>query len=138
MKNSLLVLAGAFACWGSGCAPDDSSDTGRSALRPGTYYQPTQAYRVTIRSRNGIVTLLDVPRGVHLSLHGEQNSFDEGARGAFPHTFQGPLTLRARRTDEIEENEGSIAREVMAKAPLEMTLGNAVVVIDTLVVEESP
>ena len=137
MKKWGVVFPIAVLCWFIGFAPDDSADPNERASGPSTYYQPSQAYRVTIRSDKGIVTRLEVLKGVYLSLHGakDQDSFHDGSREDFPHTFLGPLAIRMRRTDEIEANESLISRQVMAKAPLEISLGASVVVIDTFVVE---
>ena len=97
-----------------------------------TFYAPTKDYEVTIESDNGVVSVLDISNGVFLSVHAlkEQNpSREHDFQNGLPRTFHGDIIIRLRRADEMEENESRGAGDIMAKAPLEMTLKNAVVVV---------
>ena len=76
---------------------------------------------------------LTVGTGVFLNLVAteEQNpGFKESMD--FPRTCRGNITIRTRREDEIQDGESRVAHEFMAKAPLEMTLKNAVVLLEVV------
>ena len=98
-----------------------------------TFYTPTFVYEVTIRSENGVVTVLDLPKGVSLTVSAsmaQYPSLTEYRQNGLLGTYQGDIIIiRMRRADEIEKDEGPAGMDIVAKAPLEMTLTNAVVVV---------
>ena len=95
------------------------------------FYAPIQAYKVTIESEKGIVTVLEVPPGVFLNVQGYVNQNPSvRERTTDPRTFRGELVIRSRRADEREVGESRALHEIMAKSPLEMHLKNAVVVVE--------
>ncbi len=98
-----------------------------------TFFSTTGAHRVSIRSELGVVTVLEVPDGVLLSICGDAGAI-RSKLGEIDDTasFTGNLTLRARRSDEIIEGESRTADDIMAKAPLEMKLKRVSVTVDTV------
>ena len=102
------------------------------------FYAPMQPYKVTIQSPRGVVSVLDVPKGVFLNIQGlqEQNpDFREDT--GLPRTFRGDLTVRTRRADEVQAAESTVARDIMAKSPLVISLTNAVVIVESVKEPES-
>ena len=113
--------------------PADSVSARSGPLPPGafeSYYAATRAYRVTVCSDGGVVSTFEVPEGTFLSVQGrkDQNPSFRDDHG-FPHTFRGDLVLRTRRADEVAETESTAAHAIMAKAPLEVRIADAVVVV---------
>ena len=115
-------------------APADSAGAQSGSLPQGafeSYYAAARAYRVTVRSDGGVVSTFEVPEGTFLSVQGrkDQNPSFRDDHG-FPHTFRGDLVLRTRRADEVAETESTAAHAIMAKAPLEVRIADAVVVVE--------
>ncbi len=96
-----------------------------------SYFGPHNAYRVTIESDNGVVSVIDVPEGVLLSIvASEYGARESGDSSQIPRLFRGDMTIRARRNDEVREGESSMASDLMAKAPLEVKLHGVVVSVE--------
>lgn len=98
-----------------------------------TYFSPKQSVKLTITSENGIVSVLEVREGVILNVVASEErnpGFNEPME--LPRTYRGDITIRLRRQDEVQETESRVAQEIMARAPLEMTLKNAVVLLETV------
>lgn len=96
-----------------------------------TYYHPRQAWKVTIQTDNGVLSVLEVPEGVYLSVQASeaQNPISEGSTDIHG-AYQGDIVIRTCRVDETQENES--LDEKMAKSPLEMSLKNATVIVEVL------
>ena len=131
MKTILLSLLVLFI-FGAEALAQDTPPYGFE-----TYYSSGNAYRITIESHNGTLTVLEVPQGVMVNVAGsmEQNPLPRAGSG-LPHTFRGDLIIRTRRADEIEATESSRSAEIMSQAPLELALTNAVVTIAVVEEEE--
>ena len=96
-----------------------------------TFFNTTEAHKVTIRSEGGVVTVLEVPEGVFLSVFGgAEATRSETSEADRSVSFSGDLTLRARRRDEMAVGESRNADDIMAKAPLEMKLESASVTVE--------
>lgn len=90
-----------------------------------SFFGPARAYRVKIESEGGVVSTLELPKGVYLSLYGASGSKrGEMDASTGTQTFSGDLTLRIRRADELVEGESAKAVDIMARAPLAMELRN--------------
>ena len=105
-------------------------------MPPGTfnhYYAPIKAFKVTIESENGLVSVVNIPLGVYLNVEAyeaQNPDYHDWTEG--PRTFRGDIVLRARRADEIKSGESSHAHEMMALAPFEISLTNAVVLVEKI------
>lgn len=133
MKPLFLILA-LMVCSSAVAFAQDNPSAQKVSMDPvvsNTYYAAVQAYRVTIESANGMVSVLDVPRGVLLNVQTNtvQNDDIEQVQD-LPHTFRGDLVIRTRRVDEVEASEGLMSKNIMAKAPVEMVVKNGVVVVE--------
>ena len=98
-----------------------------------SYFGPGQAFKVTVESENGVVSVLDVPKGVFLNVVAfiDENP-DKNGRLEFPMEIKGDVTIRTRREDELKSNESRSADSIMAWSPLEMSLKNVVVHLDVI------
>ena len=102
-------------------------------LDSNVYFGSVCSYRVTVQSENGMVSVLDVPRGVLLSVHTEAEYPRpvDRPRG-FPWTFDGNIIIRMRRADEVAPGESRVSHEIMARAPLSIVLRDVTVVVEKL------
>ena len=93
-----------------------------------TFFGPQDAFRVTITSANGVVSVVDVPKGVILNVVASENAAGQLKDSSkYPHLFRGDMTIRCRRSDEVRDGESRVASEMMAKAPLDIKLREVVV-----------
>ncbi|MHB8077893.1 MAG: hypothetical protein ACYDIE_01385 [Candidatus Krumholzibacteriia bacterium] len=93
-----------------------------------SFFGPQDAFQVTISSANGVVSVIDVPRGVILSVAAaeyEARELEDSLK--YPRLFRGDMTIRTRRFDEVKNSEGNAATDLMAKAPLEVKLQGVIV-----------
>lgn len=133
MKRTLLATALVAAFCGNALA--QITDT--LAERPfpaGTFvshYAPGQDYTITVESEDGIVSTLTVPRGAFLSVQAttEHNPDYKEAHG-IPREFRGDIVIRTRLATEVAPDESRSAPAIMSKAPVAMTVKNAVVLVE--------
>ena len=132
MKRFLVILV--FLC----CALPLSAaiETSTSPLQCESdgsfrsYFGPGLEFEVTIYSDKGVVSVMEVPEGVFLGVSGEPGSkYEKPERDGEPYTFSGDLTIRTRRADEMADGESRSAGDIMAKAPVVIELGNALVAV---------
>ena len=96
-----------------------------------SYFGPHNAFKVTIESENGVVSIVDVPKGVILSVvASEYEACESRDASQIPRLYRGDMTIRTRRNDEVKEGESTRGSDLMAKAPLEVTLHGVVVSIE--------
>ena len=88
-------------------------------------------HRVTI-SRNGtIVTTLNVPAGVWLSVYSDQEPVRTGQDGRLE--FHGNVEIRTKPNAEVQRPGSGDATDMMATAPLVVTAQNVDVLSETLI-----
>jgi hypothetical protein len=85
---------------------------------------------VIVNRKGALLTRLEIPKGVSLSLYAQH-----GTRithpGAFAE-FHGDVVIRVRPDREVDlSKERPFAQEIMAMAPLVMTVGGADVVFQS-------
>ncbi len=118
--------------WGS-LLPADS-------LGLNAYFSPKRAHRVRISSSQGVVSVLEVPRGTWLNVQADQEvnaGWQARANTTVgPPVFRGDVALRTRRADEVEESDGSALFAVMARSPVEVMLRDVVVEVKAVKLEE--
>jgi hypothetical protein len=131
MNKSLVFLFLFLAGCSSAFAQAVSPPWPEGALS--AYFGPNQALMLTVTSENGIVSVLDVPKGVFLNVVAVEDQ-NPGIMESLelPITFRGDMTIRTRREDEIEKPQGRAAHEFMATSPLVMTLKSAVVILEAV------
>ena len=135
MKLLSLLLFLAFAGSTMSMAQDPPPPR-EPVFPPGTinhYYLPSTAFKVTIESESGLVSVVNIPLGVFLNVqfYEEKNpEYHEWKGGA--RTFRGDIVIRARREDEIESGESNAAHDLMAKSPFQISLSNAVVLVEKI------
>ena len=135
MKTLYLFISLSFlycsASWGQQVNP-----VKEPIMPPGTinhFYAPTTSYKVTIESANGLVSVVSIPIGVFLNVqfyeleNPEYHEWDGG-----PRTFRGDIVIRARRSDEIKPEVGGGAQEMMNNSPFEISLSDAVVLVEKI------
>ena len=84
-------------------------------------------YRVTIYRNGTLLTRLEIPKGVYLSVY----STDPRAPGAVPRfEYHGDVMIRARPRSEVDSGESGNAEVMMEKAPLIMTAQSVDVVVE--------
>ena len=100
MKTLTLALFVTMCCCSVALAQDQSPDdeAARSSDSFDIYYS-NQGYKVTIESKSGVVSVLEVPQGVLLNLEVQMTQNPSLLRqGAdLPRTFRGDLVIRTRR-----------------------------------------
>ncbi|MEM1094763.1 MAG: hypothetical protein AAGJ10_09175 [Bacteroidota bacterium] len=99
-------------------------------IRPGYFnlYLDAPGYTLTIEHEDGLVSTVDVPKGVLLNVEASEEDNREvnasGARVAFPLTLQGDIVVRTRQADTIRPGESQSMRAIMDKAPFKLSLTN--------------
>ena len=135
MKALLITLIAVFTICLSvsvhGNTPDLVSTKTLEPIK--AYYGPSVALRVEILSEKGVLSVLEVPKGVFLNVE----SFIEGRPSQeplseVPYTFHGDITIRTRRADEMAENESRDGDAIMSKSPLQIELKNATVTVEVV------
>ena len=95
------------------------------------YYSFTVPAKITVESENGLVSTMDFSPGMMLNVEfyeKENPEWRNQAEGSL--TFRGNIVVRARRSDEIKEDEGRKGHEIMSHAPYELNLSNALIVVE--------
>ena len=131
MKTLSLISVALLVCYSSALGQEGRSPEDRG-LAPGTsvtYFAAVQPYSVTIETSNGVVLELYVPKGVFLSVQAPEKENPDAQVLELPRTFRGDVTLRMRRADEVSATESTLARETMAKSPVELTIAAGTVVV---------
>ncbi len=113
----------------------DQTPADEAVRSSGTFnvYFSSQGYKVTIESKSGAVSFLEVPQGVMLNVEGltDENPSVMKQEG-LPRTFRGDLVIRTRRADEVAVDDSLLSSSIMAKAPLEMRVKGGVVIIERI------
>jgi hypothetical protein len=123
----LVVFALCFSVFGQAVTPPWPEGSFSA------YFGPNQSLKLTVTTENGIVSVLNVPRGVFLNVVAtEKQNPDFEEATSFPRSFRGDIIIRTRREDEIQKSDSRIAHEFMAASPLEMKLDNAVVLLEVV------
>jgi len=91
-----------------------------------------RAHRVTIRRNGNVVTTLEIPVGVYLSIYSDQPPVRSAQEGRVE--FHGNVEVRTRPRSEVDFSiESTNAEVTMAKAPLIVAAQNVDVVSETLI-----
>ena len=128
----LLSATVALLSWSAAVHAQDTPAAAR--LWPGgsvsAFFGPgLSAYRLTIESENGVVSVIEVPDDVFLGVIASRPPGDGLGDWELPKTVTGTVRIRTRRADELEDGERS-ADAIMSKAPFELTLRNVSVHIE--------
>ena len=128
MKRLLVVLVSLVAISSLGALASAGSSAEQETSTMHIYYNADKAHTVSIESDSGPTAVLQVPHGVLLGLRitGAGNPPMPEAL-ALPQSFRGDIEIRARREDEITEDESRGARELMARAPVVLEVTDVVV-----------
>jgi hypothetical protein len=100
------------------------------------FYAGAKPHRVTIETQTGVVSVINVPAGVLLSVEGNRAASDRPVRG--PHRFRGDLILRTRRFEELDARERfgtpneRNASVIMDRALFVLTLRDVDVTVETI------
>ncbi len=100
------------------------------------YYGGRLERRVTIKSPTGVMSVINLPVGVMLSVEHDRAASDKPVRGT--HTFRGDVIVRTRRYDELDTHERfgtpeeRNAEVIMARSPFVLTLRDVDVTVETL------
>ena len=126
----VIVVAALFA---PAAIPAAEQDVAWTRDHIESYFGPHNAFRITIESETGVVSVMEVPAGVFLSVvASEYETRGSGDAPGVPLLYRGDMTIRTRRHDEVREGESSSASALMAAAPLEISLRGVVVAVEIL------
>ena len=122
----LFVASAAFG-------QDNMQMVNSNELAPGTFvtfHAPVDQFIIKIQSENGIVTTLEIPKGVFFSIQATEKSNPDRSEEAYPKMYKGDIVIRTRRADEVGENEGRGAWEMMQLSPFQLALENVTVIVE--------
>ncbi len=114
MKTLTLALFVMMCCCSIALAQDRTpiEEASTSADIFNVYYSDV-GYKITIESKGGAVSVLEVPEGVMLNLEGQMTQNPSLRKGAdLPRTFRGDLVIRTRRADEVGVNESNLSSSI--------------------------
>jgi hypothetical protein len=135
LKPHLLALILLLAALAVSAAEDPATPPG-GGINDGSFevfFPASRAHKVTVRSGNGVVSVLEVPHGVRLSVYGAAGaSFVKPESLGSPAGFDGDLTLRLRHYDESGAGESDSALDIMALAPFVLELKSVSVVAEAV------
>jgi|GEM_PF-6516985 len=132
MKFLSFILVLLFITLGAS-AQDSVKMVNSSELAPGsfvTFYAPMAQYTITIQSENGIVSTIEIPTGVFLSVQATEKSNPDRTEKSSPKIYKGDVVIRTRRGDEVGKNESMAAWDMMQKSPFQLALEDVTVTID--------
>jgi hypothetical protein len=111
--------------------PDVDSLCG-STLSGAKYFSSyARAHRVTISRNGSVVTTLDIPDNVYLSVYSDQDPVRTGQDGRVE--FHGNVEIRTLPRGDAIPGNGNDATQLMARAPLVIAAQNVDVVSETLI-----
>ena len=90
-----------------------------------------RAHRVTISRNGNVVTTLDIPAGVWLSVYSDQEPVRTGQDGRLE--FHGSVEIRTKPNAEVQRPGAGDATDMMATAPLVVAAQNVDVLSETLI-----
>ena len=123
MGIALSLVAGMV--WVSLAAPMQNTEVQAPAYI--TSFYSSGPSRVTIAKRSGqVLSVLEVPAGVGLSVHLSKGEFTEPNEKSDP-TFSGDISIRTRPRNELVIGSSSLSQ--MLQAPLKLDVQDAVVVV---------
>jgi hypothetical protein len=127
MKTHVLI---ALLVCGWGVSVRAATDTGTSSGPPEAFFGTSRAWTITISSADGIVSVLDVPKGVVIGISGADvlKSIIDGAVPA-KYEFGGDLTIRLRRIGDPNKYINQPTAACLVNAPVELRIGQANVVV---------
>ena len=133
MKTLALALIAILCSYSVALAQDQASADDSATTDIFNVHYSSQGWTVTIESKGGVVSVVEVPEGVLLNVEGHvaQNlALEQLKADEMPRLFRGDLVIRTRRADEVAEEEGHRADSIIAKAPLELRVRAARVVVE--------
>ncbi len=104
----------------SAAAAIEPPTTPRQCVNDGsfrTYMGPATAYRISISTEHGAVSVMDVPAGSLLGVSGAAGSKTERlSEDGSSFRCSGDITIRVRRMDDVASDEDRSGLAMMAKA----------------------
>ncbi len=102
-----------------------------SASRPSeAFFGPTRAWTVTINSSEGVVSVLQVPKGVVVGISGTYELMSPFAdTTAVGYEFGGDLTIKLRHIGDPGSHVNQPMSACLVDAPVELRIGQANVIV---------
>jgi len=131
-KNTAVILSGTLAVVILMAVANSSRLAAQAPQLTAKYFSSyARAHRLTI-SRNGrVVTTLDVPVGVWLSVYADQEPVRTGQEGRIE--FHGNVEIRTMPNADVQRPGPGDAAQMMASAPLVVAGQNVDVLSETLI-----
>ena len=131
-KNIAVILSGTLAVVILMAVANSSRLAAQAPQLTAKYFSSyARAHRLTI-SRNGrVVTTLDVPVGVWLSVYADQEPVRTGQEGRIE--FHGNVEIRTMPNADVQRPGPGDAAQMMASAPLVVAGQNVDVLSETLI-----
>lgn len=85
---------------------------------------------ITITSENGLVSTLELPRGVNYSIQLGNSDTPILRETPYLRIYKGDVVIRVRRVDKSAETENMDSWTVMQQAPFQLALSNVTVKVD--------
>jgi len=85
---------------------------------------------ITITTENGLVSTLELPKGVNYSVQLGNSDLPILRETPFRKTFIGDVVIRVRHSDEISEAESTDSWTAMQQAPFQLALSNVTVKVN--------
>jgi hypothetical protein len=130
-KSIVVILSGTIAAVVLITAAVNSLAAQGLQLTTKYFSSYARAHRVTISRNGNVVTTLDVPVGVWLSVYSDQEPVRTGQDGRVE--FHGNVEIRTMPNADVQRPGSGDATQMMASAPLVVAAQNVDVLSETVI-----